>query len=239
MKIILATNSKNKVREMKEILEGINGIDEILTMREIGFTEDINESGYAYRSNAMIKAITVKEFVDKHIQNPSDYIILGDDSGFEIKALGGAPGIYSHRFLGEETDQNIKNQKIVDLFKNLPSDVSRDARYVCYICILFNKHNAVQEVSFMYGYVGDEVDKDGKNGFGYDPIFYVNGVSCASMDHETKLELSHRYKALKAIRQNIESIISINGIEPGPDYDFDTAGEICNSGEVYKNGQDK
>lgn len=239
MKIILATNSKGKVREMKEILEGIDGIDEILTMEEIGFTEDINESGCDYRSNAMIKAMTVKEFVDKHIKNPYDYIILGDDSGFEIKALGGAPGMYSHRFLGEETDQNIKNQKIVDLFKDLPSDVSRDARYVCYMCILFNEHSAVHQVSSMYGYVGDEVDKDGKNGFAYDPVFYVNGVSCASMDHETKLKLSHRYKALKVIRKYIELIISINGVMPDLGYDFDTAGGICNSGEVYKNGQDK
>ena len=192
MKIILATNSKNKVREMKEILEGIEGIDEILTMGEIGFTEEIEEDGESYAENAKIKVMAVAKYIAKNVSNWREYIIIGDDSGLEIKALCDAPGIYSHRFLGVDTDQDIKNQKIVDLLNGLP----KDARYICFIVLLFPLRIEVS-FSFMEGYIGNMVDRDGKNGFGYDPIFYVDGVSCASMDHKTKLKLNHRYNALK------------------------------------------
>ena len=202
MKIILATNSKNKVREMKEILEGINGIDEILTMGEIGFTEEIKEDGETYAENAKIKVMAVKKYIAKMYPNWQEYIIIGDDSGLEIEALCGTPGIYSHRFLGVDTGQDIKNQKIVDLLNGLP----KDAHYICFIVLYFPLRIEVS-FSVMEGYIGNMVDRDGKNGFGYDPIFYVDGVSCASMDHETKLKLSHRYNALKGAREQIERYI--------------------------------
>lgn len=206
MKIILATNSKNKVREMKEILEGINGIDEILTMGEIGFTEEIKEDGETYADNARIKAMAVKEYIAKNAYNWQEYIIIGYDSGLEIEALCGAPGIYSHRFLGVNTDQDIKNQKIVDLLNGL---CIKDACYKCFIVVYFPL--CIKDIfSFMPGYIGDTVDRDGKNGFGYDPVFYVDGVSCASMDHETKLKLGHRYNALKEARRQIEKYIETN-----------------------------
>lgn len=206
MKIVLATNSKNKVREMKEILEGINGIDEILTMAEIGFKDEIKEDGENYADNARIKAMTVRKYICKNIPNWQEYIIIADDSGLEIEALCWAPGIYSHRFLGIDADQDTKNQKIVDLLNGLSA---RNACYKCFMMIYFPSY-IEYSFSVMQGYIGNVVDRDGKNGFGYDPIFYVDGVSCASMDHETKLKLNHRYNALKGARKQIEKYIEIN-----------------------------
>ena len=198
MKIIFATGNKNKMIEIRQILQDLGM--EILSMKEAGIAIDIVEDGKSFEENAMIKASEIAELSEVKAM---DAIVLADDSGLEIDYLNKEPGIYSARYAGTDTSYDIKNNLLISRLKNVP-DEQRTARFVCAIAAVFP--NGEKEVvrGTMEGRIGYEIA--GANGFGYDPIFYLPEYRCTSAEltPEKKNELSHRGKALRMMRQIME-----------------------------------
>ena len=197
-KIIFATGNKNKMIEIREILKDLDA--EILSMKEAGISIDIEENGATFEENSQIKA----EAVAKECP---DAIVLADDSGLEIDYLNKEPGVYSARYMGEDTSYDIKNQALLDRLEGVPKE-KRTARFVCAICAVV----PVCEEPFtvrgtIEGYIGWE--PAGENGFGYDPIFYVPDLDCstAQLSMEEKNARSHRGNALRAIREVLKDKI--------------------------------
>lgn len=190
-KIIFATKNQNKMKEIHEILAEKDY--EILSMGEAGISIDIVEDGSTFEENALIKAKAIRDFV-------KDAIVLADDSGLEIDYLGGAPGIYSARFEGEDTPYSIKNQILLDKLDGVAEE-ERTARFVCAVAAAFPDGTDKVVRGTIEGIIGYE--SAGENGFGYDPIFYVPEYGCttAEMSREQKNDISHRGKALRMIRE--------------------------------------
>lgn len=198
-KIIFATGNQGKMREIRKILENmkIEGEDtEILSMKEAGINIDITEDGSTFTENAVIKARAVAE-------TAKGAIVLADDSGLEIDYLNGEPGIYSARYLGENTSYHIKNAKLMERLEGV-EDEKRTARFVCAIAAAMPDGSILTEMGTIEGRIGYE--ERGEGGFGYDPIFYVPeyGKSTAELSEEEKNAVSHRGKALRAIRSRLE-----------------------------------
>lgn len=192
MRIVFATGNQNKMREIHEIMDDL-GL-EIVSMKEAGIEADIVEDGQSFEENAVIKASA--------IASQCQDIVLADDSGLEVDALNKEPGIYSARYMGENTSYHIKNQNIIDRLAGVPEE-KRTARFVCAVAAVFpdGTHTVVRET--IEGCIGYE--ESGENGFGYDPIFYVPAYGCTTADlsPEQKNEISHRGKALKKIKELI------------------------------------
>ena len=192
--IIFATGNKDKMREIREIMADVD-VD-VISMKEAGIVVDVVEDGETFEENALIKAKAIAEYTDA--------IVLADDSGLEIDYLDKAPGVYSARFMGEDTSYDIKNQALIDKLDGVPKE-ARTARFVCAIgAVLPNKETLVVRET-MEGYIGYEIA--GENGFGYDPIFYLDefGCSSAALSREQKNEISHRGKALRAMKDILKS----------------------------------
>ena len=192
-KIVFATGNQNKMREIREIMAD-SGV-RILSMKEAGVRADVVEDGRTFEENAQIKARAVAACTDA--------IVLADDSGLEIDALGGEPGIYSARYMGEDTSYTVKNQNLIDRLAGVAKE-GRTARFVCAIAVVWpdGREHVVRRT--MEGYIGWE--PEGENGFGYDPIFYLDefGCSSAALTREQKNEISHRGKALRAVKELLE-----------------------------------
>ena len=187
--IIFATGNKDKMREIREIMADVDV--EVISMKEAGIAVDVVEDGETFEENSLIKAKAIAAYTDA--------IVLADDSGLEIDYLDKAPGVYSARFMGEDTSYDIKNQALIDKLDGVPKE-ERTARFVCAIgAVLPNKETLVVRET-MEGYIGYEIA--GENGFGYDPIFYLDefGCSSAALSREQKNEISHRGKALRAVK---------------------------------------
>ena len=161
-------------------------------MKEAGIDKEINENGKTFEENALIKARTVAE--------DTDAVVLADDSGLEIDYLNKEPGIYSARYLGEDTSYEIKNQALLDRLSGVKKE-DRTARFVCAIAAVLPDKREFVVRETIEGYIGEK--PAGTNGFGYDPIFYVDeyGCSTAELSEEKKNEVSHRGKALRAMRE--------------------------------------
>ena len=189
-KIIFATGNKDKMREIREIMADVDV--EIISMKEAGIQVDVVEDGTTFEENGLIKARAIAEHTDA--------IVLADDSGLEIDYLDKAPGVYSARFMGEDTSYDIKNKALIDKLDGVPKE-ERTARFVCAIAaVLPDKTERVVRET-MEGYIGYEAE--GENGFGYDPIFFLDefGCSSAALSREQKNAISHRGKALRAMKQ--------------------------------------
>ena len=193
-KIVFATGNENKMIEIRMILEDL-GI-EILSQREAGITADVIEDGATFEENAMIKAREIAKYTDA--------IVLADESGLEIDYLNKEPGIYSARYMGENTSYDIKNQALLDRLDGVP-DEKRTARFVCAIAAVFPDGTEEVVRGTMEGIIGHEII--GENGFGYDPIFFLPEYHCTSaqLPPEKKNELSHRGEGLRKMRVVIES----------------------------------
>ena len=190
-RMILATGNANKVREATEIL-GDLGLS-IISMKDAGIESDPEETGTTFEENALIKARAVANIA-------KDAIVLADDSGLEIDALGGEPGIYSARYLGEDTPYSEKNAALIARLDGVPKE-ERTARFVCAIATVLPDGTEEVVRGTIEGYIGWEMR--GENGFGYDPIFYVDeyGCSTAEMSPEDKNAISHRGNALRKMRE--------------------------------------
>ena len=188
--IVFATGNKDKLREIREIMADMDV--EIVSMKEAGISIDIVEDGTTFAENAVIKA--------KAIAEHTDAIVLADDSGLEIDYLDKAPGVYSARFMGEDTSYTIKNQALLDKLEGVPKE-ERIARFVCAIAAVLPDKSVLTAVETMEGYIGYEAA--GENGFGYDPIFFLDefGCSSATLSPEQKNAVSHRGKALRTMKE--------------------------------------
>ena len=163
---------------------------EILSMKEAGIQADIEENGKTFEENALIKAKAIHQ---------EDAIVLADDSGLEVDYLNKEPGVYSARYMGEDTSYDIKNQSIIDRLDGVEKE-KRTARFVCAIAASLPDGSTLVTRETMEGYIGWEAS--GENGFGYDPIFYPFGYDCSSaaLSREEKNKISHRGKALRAMK---------------------------------------
>ena len=191
--IIFATGNKNKVRECHEILEDV--ADEIVSMKEAGLDPDIDENGSTFEENAMIKAKAVHDLAP-------DSIVIADDSGLVVDALNGEPGIYSARYLGEDTSYDIKNAKILERMQGVPRE-KRTARFVCAMAVIMPDGDSFTKTGVMEGYIGDHAE--GENGFGYDPVFFVEPQNCSTavLSPDEKNAISHRGQAMRAMREEL------------------------------------
>lgn len=193
-RIIFATGNAGKMREIREIM-GDMGV-EILSMKEAGIRADIEENGTTFIENAVIKAT--------EIAKQTNDIVLADDSGLEIDYLNKEPGVYSARYLGEDTSYDIKNQALLDRLKDVPKE-KRTARFVCAIAAALPDGKVLTTEATIEGYIGEA--PAGENGFGYDPIFYVEeyGCSTAQLTEAQKNEISHRGKALRQMKEMLSA----------------------------------
>lgn len=191
-RIIFATGNAGKMREIREILADMDM--EILSMKEAGISVDVEEDGTTFEENAIIKAKSIAAFTDD--------IVLADDSGLEVDYLNKEPGIYSARYMGEDTSYTIKNQAILDRLNGVPKE-QRTARFVCAIAAVLPNGEVLTTRATIEGYIGTK--SAGENGFGYDPIFYVDeyGCSTAELSEAQKNEISHRGKALRAMKEKL------------------------------------
>lgn len=198
-RIIFATGNAGKMKEVRMIL-GELGIP-VLSMKEAGIAADIVENGKSFEENAVIKAEAIRDLT------ADGDLVLADDSGLEIDYLDGAPGIYSARFMGEDTCYTIKNTALVEKLTGVPEE-KRTARFVCAIACAFPDGHTITTRGVMEGIIAQEIR--GENGFGYDPIFYLPEFGCTSAEitPEQKNEVSHRGKALRAMRKELEGLFT-------------------------------
>ena len=198
--IIFATGNKNKMIEIRMILADLGC--KILSQKEAGIQADVVEDGQTFEENALIKATTIADIARK-MPEYKNAVVLADDSGLEIDALNKEPGIYSARYMGEDTSYDIKNQALIDRLEGVP-DEKRTARFVCAIAAALPDGSTEVVRGTMEGRIGYEIT--GENGFGYDPIFYLPqfGCSSAELEPEKKNELSHRGEGLRKMRKVLE-----------------------------------
>ena len=191
-KIIFATGNEGKMKEVRMILEDL-GLP-VLSLKDAGITADVEENGTTFEENAQIKA--------KSIMEMTGALVLADDSGLEVDALDKEPGIYSARYMGHDTSYHIKNQNIIDRLEGKVGE-ERSARFVCAIAAAFPDGRVLITRGTMEGQIGYE--EKGKNGFGYDPIFYLPEYQCysAELSLEEKNKLSHRGKALRLMKERL------------------------------------
>lgn len=192
-KLIFATGNEGKMREIREILKDLDV--EILSLKEAGIRLDVEENGTTFEENALIKA--------RAAAMNTDAVVLADDSGLEIDYLGGEPGVYSARYLGENTSYRIKNQNLIDRLEGVPAE-KRTAHFVCVIAAVLPDGRTFTSRGTIEGIIGTE--ERGEGGFGYDPIFYLPeyGCSTAELTMEQKNEISHRGRALQAMKETLQ-----------------------------------
>ena len=195
-RIIFATSNEGKMKEIRMILADMNV--EVVSLKEAGITVEIDENGTTFEENAIIKAKAIMELTGE--------IVLSDDSGLEVDYMDKAPGVYSARFMGEDTSYDIKNQYIIDKLKDAKEE-ERTARFVCAIACAFPDGEVVTRRGTIEGVIAHEIS--GTNGFGYDPIFYVSEYGCttAELNPDLKNEISHRGKALKAMKEVLAKVL--------------------------------
>lgn len=195
-KLIISTGNAGKVREFKEILQGW----EVSSMKEEGIMVSVEETGTTFEENARIKA---KALAEELLRRGIEAIAIADDSGLEIDAFGGGPGVYSARYLGEDTPYTVKNRIILD---RLANEIKRSARYACSVVAIMPDGQECHGWGTVEGEIGYE--PKGEGGFGYDPIFFVPEYhkSMAELTPEEKNSVSHRGKALLNVQKQLENM---------------------------------
>ena len=195
-RIIFATGNEGKMREIRVLLADL-GLP-VLSMKEAGAEPEIVEDGATFGENAEIKA--------RAVWNLTGDIVLADDSGLVVDHLGGEPGIYSARYMGEDTSYEIKNRNIIDRLKDAGGG-SRSARFVCNIAAVLPDGRVLHTEETMEGMIAEE--PAGSGGFGYDPILFLPeyGLTSAEITMEEKNKISHRGKALRAMKAALEKVL--------------------------------
>ena len=198
-RILFATGNQGKMKEVREILADL-GV-EVISLREAGFSADIVEDGKTFEENAVIKARTIMELTGE--------VTLADDSGLEIDALGGEPGVYSARYMGEDTSYHIKNNNLIQRLSQVPRS-QRTARFVCSIAAAFPDGEIITTDGVIEGLIGYE--EAGENGWGYDPIFVAPQLGCttAQRTDEQTNEISHRGRALRKMKDELRKRLELS-----------------------------
>ncbi len=191
-KIVAATTNPGKVREIKQILSDY----EILSLADVGISVDIEENGETFCENAYIKAYEISKLCD--------YPVLADDSGLEVEALGGRPGVYSARYAGEDSPYSVKIAALAEELKDIPKD-ERRAQFACAICLILPDGRKIEAHGVSCPGIILETPR-GENGFGYDPVFYCPDYkkTFSEMSMEEKNAVSHRNAALIALLNKIK-----------------------------------
>lgn len=191
---IIATHNPGKVKEFKEILEP-SGYD-VKSLAEIGFTEEIEETGHTFEENAILKAEAVAKAVNK--------MVIADDSGLSIDNLGGRPGVYSARYAGEQKDDQANIEKVLSELKGIEKE-QRTARFRCALAVSIPGEETKTVEGHVEGYIAEE--PRGEYGFGYDPIFIVKDKdkTMAELTSDEKNKISHRADALKKLSKLLEA----------------------------------
>ena len=207
MKIVLATHNHNKLREFREIFSSaLSGETkeplEIISLTDIGFFDEIEETCTTFEENALIKARAAASL---------GYITISDDSGLEVDALSGAPGVFSARYAGEECDDEKNNEKLLSALEGLPLK-KRSARFVCAIaCVFPDSDKAFTVRGAVEGFIGFE--KHGSGGFGYDPLFisadFDDGRTFGELSPEDKNKISHRRRAIEKFADEFKKYLDI------------------------------
>lgn len=195
MDFILATNNMKKLEELQRILSplGVN----VITAKDLSITlPEVEENGTTFEKNAHIKAQSACEIT----KLPS----IADDSGLCVDYLDGAPGIYSARFAGEHGNDEKNNDLLLEKLSGVPME-KRTAHYVCAVCCIFPDGREISVRGECPGHIGFE--RDGNAGFGYDPLFIVNGKSFGKYSAEDKDKISHRGNALRLLKNELEKIL--------------------------------
>ncbi|MDY5577380.1 MAG: XTP/dITP diphosphatase [Lachnospiraceae bacterium] len=193
-KIIFATTNEGKMKEIRMIMDDPD--IELVSLKDAGIKADIEENGTTFEENAIIKAKAICEMTGQ--------LVLADDSGLEVDYMDKAPGVYSARYLGEDTPYSVKNQAILDRLKDAVGD-ERSARFVCAIAAAFPDGRVITTRGTIEGFIGFE--EKGENGFGYDPLLYVPeyGMTTGEMSPEMKNKISHRGKALELMKVKLKN----------------------------------
>ena len=195
MQLVLASNNKGKLKEIKA-LAGPFGID-VRTAAELGFTEDVEETGDTFEANARLKAVAVA----KALGRPA----LADDSGLMVEALGGAPGVHSARYAGEHDDA-ANNRKLMAELAGLAPE-KRKAAFVCVMICRKPDGGEIMAQGRLEGVIASR--PAGENGFGYDPVFFIpeKGLTAAQISREDKNAISHRGNALRALMEKLPEFL--------------------------------
>lgn len=189
MKVIIATKNEGKVREFRELLAPLGY--EPVSMSEAGIDVEIIEDGETFEENAHIKA--------REVRRASGLPVIADDSGLEVEFLGGAPGIYSARYAGENATDKQRNQKLLEEMQGVDKPL-RNARFVCAIYFILDDEREYCVTGELEGFIGDE--PQGENGFGYDPIFMIyDDTSLAELGETEKNRISHRARAMERLAE--------------------------------------
>lgn len=193
-KLVIASNNKNKIKEIKEILGRLN--IHVISLNEAGIDIDVEETGESFIENSYIKAKEIFNLV-----KDKGYMVLADDSGLSVEALGGAPGIYSARYAGEHGNDKKNNEKLLREMKNIEN---RKGKFICAMSLIIDENNSIKVQGEIEGIILEE--ERGKNGFGYDPLFYYPQyeVSFGEMNGELKNNISHRREALNMLEREIK-----------------------------------
>lgn len=205
-RIIFATGNEGKMKEIRQILTELNA--SVVSMKEAGVNLDIVEDGDSFAENALIKA--------RAVWAETKDVVLADDSGLVVDYLGGEPGIYSARYMGEDTPYDIKNRAVIERLKDAKEE-ERTARFVCAIAAVLPDGTELVTEGVMEGMIAFE--PAGSGGFGYDPILYLPeyGKTSAQLDAEEKNRISHRGRALEAMKMKLlesgNEMIAVNAAE--------------------------
>lgn len=199
-RIIFATGNEGKMREIRAILEDLKL--PVLSMKEAGVNPEIAEDGKTFGENAEIKA--------RAVWNLTGDIVLADDSGLVVDYIGGEPGIYSARYLGEDTSYAVKNQVIIDRLSQAKGS-ERSARFVCNIAAVLPDGRVLHAEETMEGEIA--YAPAGSGGFGYDPILYLPefAKTSAELTMDEKNQISHRGKALRAVKELLKRELKLQG----------------------------
>lgn len=191
--ILFATSNAGKAKEVQAMFSDLD-VD-IKTLKEEGISVDVEENGSTFAENALIKA--------RAIANMTKKIVLADDSGLVVDYLNGEPGIYSARYMGEDTSYDIKNNNILERMNGVEED-KRSARFVCAMVAIMPDGEEICTEGIMEGRIGYEIA--GTNGFGYDPIFFLPeyGMTSAEITPDEKNAISHRGKALRLMQDELK-----------------------------------
>ena len=198
-KIILASNNLKKIKEIKEILNGLPY--EVYSLKDINIDIEVEEDGLTFEENAKKKAKEIHEYLLN--KEKSDFIVLSDDSGLEVDCLNGAPGVYSARYAGEHGNDYNNNIKLLEDMKDFKGN-DRSARFVCVIAVVFEDGNVKTVRGEVQGRIIEELKTEG--GFGYDPLFFYNGFNktFGEATSEEKNAISHRGNALKKLKEVLD-----------------------------------
>ena len=202
IKLLVATTNPGKFAEVKDFLRQLPL--EVLSLSDLATWPRIIEDGATFEENALKKARSLAEY--------SGYLTLADDSGLEVDALNGAPGIYSARYCGEEGNDKKNNEKLMHELREIPEE-KRTGRFVCALALCAPKSHGMKEWTVRDSCEGRiSFELKGENGFGYDPLFFYPslGKTFGEIDRAIKATVSHRGKALKKLAEMLPSLVDLN-----------------------------